>query len=117
MFVQDSSRKLLLQRHKRPNIVSSHRQEGVGPKGIRPNHTETGPIFFGLTALKMDRQKNTGLKLDQKIFFRFNFSFKKRKEAEIFLLSLGRNTHGKKGTKVTLAAAAQKNLRKRLRDL
>ena len=52
----------------------------------------------------MDRQKNTGLKLDQKIFFRFNFSFKKRKEAEIFLLSLGRNTHGKKGTKVTLAA-------------
>ena len=66
-------------------------QEGVGPKGIRPNHTETRPNFFGSTALKMDRQKNTGLKLDKKNIFRFNFSFKKRKEAEMFLLSLGRN--------------------------
>ena len=59
-------------------------QEGVGLKGIGPNHTETGPNFFGLTALKKDRQKNTGLKLDKKIFFRLNFSLKKKRSENVF---------------------------------
>ncbi len=43
----------------------------------------------------MDRQKNTGLKLDKKNIFRFNFRIKKRKEAEMFLLSLSRNIFDK----------------------
>ncbi len=50
------------------------RQEGVGPKGIRPNYTEIKPKIFGPTALKMDRQQNTGLKLDLKKKVRPNFS-------------------------------------------
>ncbi len=76
-------------------MMARLRQEGVGPKGIRPNRTETGPNFFGSTALKMDRQKKAGLKLDKKNIFRFNFSFKKRKEAEMFLLLLSRNIFDK----------------------